>query len=33
MIVTFTTEQGDINNDGRIDISDVVSIVNKILGN
>jgi hypothetical protein len=33
MIVTFTTEQGDINNDGRIDISDVVAIVNKILGN
>ena len=33
MIVTFTTEQGDMNNDGRIDISDVVSIVNKILSN
>ena len=33
MIVTFTTEQGDMNNDGIIDISDVVSIVNKILGN
>ena len=32
MIVTFTNEQGDINNDGRIDISDVVTIVNKILG-
>lgn len=33
MIVTFTNEQGDLNNDGRIDISDVVAIVNKILGN
>jgi hypothetical protein len=33
MIVTFTTEQGDLNNDGTIDISDVVAIVNKILGN
>lgn len=33
MIVTFSSEQGDFNNDGRIDISDVVTIVNKILGN
>ncbi len=33
MIVTFTTEQGDLNNDGTINISDVVAIVNKILGN
>ena len=33
MIVTFTTEQGDLNNDGTLDISDVVTIVNKILGN
>jgi len=33
MIVTFTSEQGDMNNDGTLDISDVVSIVNKILGN
>ena len=33
MIVTFTTEQGDMNNDGTLDISDVVAIVNKILGN
>ena len=33
MIVTFTTEQGDINNDGTINIADVVAIVNKILGN
>ena len=33
MIVTFATEQGDMNNDGTLDISDVVSIVNKILGN
>ena len=33
MIVTFTTEKGDMNNDGTLDISDVVSIVNKILGN
>ena len=32
MIVTFTTEQGDFNNDGTISISDVVAIVNKILG-
>ena len=33
MIVTFTSEPGDMNNDGTLDISDVVSIVNKILGN
>ena len=33
MIVTFTSEQGDMNNDGTLDISDVVAIVNKILGN
>ena len=33
MIVTFATEQGDMNNDGTLDISDVVAIVNKILGN
>ena len=33
MIVTFSSEQGDMNNDGTLDISDVVSIVNKILGN
>lgn len=33
MIVTFASDQGDVNNDGLIDISDVVSIVNKILGN
>ena len=33
MIVTFTYEQGDMNNDGTIDITDVVTIVNKILGN
>ena len=33
MIVTFATEQGDMNNDGTLDISDIVSIVNKILGN
>lgn len=33
MIVTFTSEQGDMNNDGTLDISDVVTIVNKILGN
>ena len=33
MIITFSAEQGDMNNDGRIDISDVVAIVNLILGN
>ena len=32
MIVTFSSEQGDMNNDGNIDISDVVSLVNIILG-
>ena len=32
MIVTFTTEQGDMNNDSNIDISDVVALVNMILG-
>ncbi len=33
MIVTFTSETGDMNTDGTLAISDVVSIVNKILGN
>ena len=32
MIVTFAKEAGDLNNDGKIDISDVVSLVNIILG-
>ena len=31
MIVTFS-KQGDVNGDGNIDISDVVSLVNMILG-
>lgn len=31
MIVTFATEAGDMNNDGDIDISDVVVLVNLIL--
>jgi len=31
MIVTFS-KQGDLNNDGNIDISDVVTLVNMILG-
>ena len=33
MVVTFARESGDMNNDGSIDISDVVSLVNLILGN
>jgi len=32
MIVTFAKEAGDLNNDGKMDISDVVSLVNLILG-
>ena len=32
MVVTFTNEAGDMNNDGKIDISDVVVLVNMILG-
>ena len=32
MVVTFAKESGDMNNDGNIDISDVVSLVNMILG-
>lgn len=32
MIVTFTNQTGDMNNDGVLDITDVVAIVNKILG-
>ena len=32
MIVTFAKEAGDLNNDGKIDISDVVFLVNIILG-
>ena len=32
MVVTFATEAGDMNNDGKIDISDVVLLVNLILG-
>ena len=31
MIVTFS-KQGDMNSDGRVDISDVVALVNMILG-
>ena len=32
MVVTFANESGDMNNDGKIDISDVVLLVNMILG-
>ena len=32
MIVTFSKSSGDMNNDGNIDISDVVTLVNMILG-
>ena len=32
IIVTFSKENGDINHDGQIDISDVVALVNIILG-
>ena len=32
MVVTFTNESGDMNNDGIINISDVVLLVNMILG-
>ena len=32
MVVTFANESGDMNNDGKIDISDVVVLVNMILG-
>lgn len=32
MIVTFSKASGDINNDGYVDISDVVTLVNIILG-
>ncbi len=31
-IVVMFSKQGDMNNDGRLDISDVVSLVNLILG-
>ncbi len=33
MIVTFSKDEADVNHDGRVDISDVVSLVNLILGN
>ena len=32
MVVTFANESGDMNNDGIINISDVVLLVNMILG-
>ena len=32
LIVTFAKEAGDLNNDGKMDITDVVSLVNLILG-
>jgi len=31
-IVIFAKEAGDLNNDGKMDITDVVSLVNLILG-
>ena len=33
VIVTFSKDETDVNHDGRVDISDVVSLVNLILGN
>ena len=32
MVVVFTEEKGDVNGDGNVDISDVVALVNIILG-
>ncbi len=32
LIVIFAKEAGDLNNDGKMDITDVVSLVNLILG-